>query len=498
MYHIVTSDEMKKMEQQTMEGFGLSSLVLMERAALSVWDYMEEYDISVENTLILCGTGNNGGDGLAVGRILYENGYDPIIVMPGDRSKCTESTKHQLAILKHYQIPIYDTIPQFAYTTVIDALFGIGLNREIEGVYAEIIAQMNETEAIKIAVDIPSGIHADSGKVMGCAFCADITITFAYQKVGTLLYPGAEYAGKLIVKNIGIIENAYEDAKPKMIAYGTDDLIFPKRTADSHKGTYGKVLVIAGSTDMCGAALLSTEATFRTGAGMVKLFTDAANRVVIQERLPEVMTVTYDEHNMNEKGLGSAISWADIILMGPGMSQSETAKQIVGYVLKNSTCPIVLDADALNIIAEDDMEKYEWNREVIITPHLGEMSRLCRKDVSLLKEHIIDTAHDYADKHQLTCVLKDARTIVSAPEEPDYINLSGNAGMATAGAGDVLCGIIAGLLAQKVPAYRAATLGVYLHGMAGDVAAEQCGKQGMMATDIINGLTKILQQKAEI
>lgn len=498
MYHIVTSEEMKKMEQKTMEGFGLSSLVLMERAALSVWDCIDEYGIPAEQTLIVCGTGNNGGDGLAIGRILYENGYDPIIVMIGNREQCTESVRTQLKTLESYGISVYDTIPQGAYTTVIDALFGIGLNRNIEGIYADVIAQMNATEAVKIALDLPSGIHADSGKVMGCAFSADITVTFAYQKVGTLLYPGADYVGKLIVKNIGIIEHAYEALKPKMTAYDREDIILPEKPAYSHKGTYGKVLAVAGSKNMCGAALLCAEAAYRMGAGMVKILTEDANREIIQERLPEAMLETYEPNQIKTERIGQGIAWADVILMGPGMSQSETAKQIVRYVLQNSTCPIVLDADALNIIATDNMEQYYNNRDVIITPHLGEMARLAHQEAQDIQSNIIESAHEYAKKHQITCVLKDARTIVSAPGEPDYINLSGNSGMATAGAGDVLCGVITGLLAQKVPGYRAATLGVYLHGLAGDVAEEKYGKHAMLATDILNELKQMIHSEATI
>ncbi len=503
MYHIVTSETMKNMEQKTMEGFGVSSLVLMERAALSVCDCIEELQIDAERALIVCGTGNNGGDGLAIGRILYENGYDPTIVMIGNRSRCTESVKKQIETMNAYGIPIYDTIPKNAYTTVIDALFGIGLNREIEGVYIETIEQMNKAEGVKIAVDIPSGIHADTGNVMGCAFHADITVTFSYQKVGTLLFPGADYVGKQIVKNIGIIENAYDSVKPQFIAYGDDDIELPTKPAYSHKGTYGKVLAVAGCKNMCGAAILSAEAAYRTGAGMVKIYTEEANRVIVQERLPEAMLDTYQTGQFIPEDMNKSIRWADVIMIGPGMSQSETAKQIVHYALSESTCPIIIDADALNIIAladdADEIKNYfSQNREIIITPHPAEMARLCKKEVSDVREHIIDTAHSFAIKHQITCVLKDARTIVSKPDEPDYINLSGNSGMATAGSGDVLCGVIAGLLAQKYSVYKAASLGVYLHGLAGDMAAVKYGKHVMTATDIICELKQLIHAEEGI
>jgi len=492
MYYIVSSEEMKNLERNIIEGVGVSSIVLMEKAAISTWEYLQVTHFNIEKTLIVCGTGNNGGDGLALARILFEHGISPTVVIIGDRDRCTAATKIQLNIVMAYGIHIYETIPQNEFTTIIDALLGIGINRDISNHYYDAVETLNHMSGRKVAIDIPSGINADTGKVMGIAFKADLTVTFAYRKRGIVLYPGAEYAGNILVGNIGIKNiNAY--VKPSnLIALETCDVLLPIRKADSHKGTYGKVLVIAGSNNMCGAALLSAKAVFRSGAGMVKVLTEETNRIIMQRQLPEAMLETYTSEKTDFVTIKKALQWADVVLMGPGISTSETAVDIVRFVLKESTCPMIVDADALNIIAEKKIEYSSQQGNIIITPHLGEMARLIDKEVSTIKDNIIETAHVYALNNHVTCVLKDARTIVSSENEPDCINMIGNAGMATAGSGDVLAGIITGIRAQNSSSYQAATTGVYLHSAAGDTAAKKCGIHALMATDILDGLMEIM------
>lgn len=488
MYYIVSSEEMKYLEKNTIEGVGVSSIVLMEKAAIAVWEYLQSEQCDVNKTLIVCGTGNNGGDGLALARILFENDFSPTVVLIGDRNRCTASTKIQMDIVTAYGIHIYDKIPPDDFTTIIDALFGIGINRDLSEKYYDAVKIINSMSGRKVAIDVPSGINADSGKVMGIAFKADITVTFAYRKRGTTLYPGAEYAGKILVGNIGI-KSTNADKKPSdLIALEAYDVQLPLRKPDSHKGNYGKVLVIAGSNNMCGAALLSAKAVFRSGAGMVKVLTEETNRIIMQRQLPEAMLETYTSEKIDFLALKKALQWSDVIVLGPGISMSEQAVNIVKFVLEESTCPMILDADALNIIAQEKLEYSSRQVDTIITPHLGEMARLTGEEISVIKDNMIETAHAYAWNHHITCVLKDTRTIVSAEEEPDCVNMAGNAGMATAGAGDVLAGIIAGIKAQNTSSYQAAITGVYLHSAAGDVAAKKCGIHAMMATDILDGL----------
>ena len=499
MKRIVTREEMRQLEQHTICGHFISSLILMERAALSVCDFLLKEQISLDRPLIVCGTGNNGGDGLAIARILCERGYHPEVVLTGSRERCTEETMSELHSLESYGVQIHDQIANTAYTVVIDAIFGIGLSREISGACYDLIEQMNQLPAVKVAVDIPSGIDSNSGAIMGIAFKADTTVTFACAKVGMYLYTGTDYCGKVVVCDIGIgtaaVQNAEEVQQPILTMYETGDAILPERVQPSHKGTYGKVLLIAGSSTMCGAALLAAEAIMRTGTGMVKVVTTKENRDPILMKLPEAMLLLYDDEMIRteafEQELKKSIEWADVIGMGPGISESETAKNLTKILLNEAEKPLVIDADALNLIAANQWTLSKGQREVIVTPHIKEMERLSGKTAEELKADPIGSARSYAKQQNVICVLKDARTVTTAPDGNASLNVLGNSGMATAGAGDVLLGIICALKAQKLSAYEAASKGVYLHAAAGDYAASKKSEYGMTASDMIDGLVEI-------
>lgn len=489
MEYILTSHEMKQLDLITIEEIGVPSAVLMEKAALGVIKAVNNSIPSPERILIVCGTGNNGGDGIAIGRMLTLEGKQVRIVLIGDENQATVETKRQIAIAKKYNVKIYSTFDNSEYNVIIDALFGIGVSREIEGSYKEAIHYINEAKGFKVAVDIPSGISADTGKVMGSAVKADLTVAIAYKKLGHVLYPGASYCNKIIVCDIGVYG---ADKINAIVSYTKKDLNrLPKRVAYSNKGTYGKALIIAGSVNMAGAAYLAAYAAYKTGCGLVRIVTPQENREILQSLLPEAILSTYQTQTPDLEMIEDAISWADVINIGPGIGKSETAKRILKLVLQKRNCPLVIDADAINLMA---MHQELWNetmKDVVMTPHLKEMSGICQTKIAKIKDNLIQTATKLASMHKLVCVLKDTRTIV-AGDNQIYINQSGNNGMAKAGSGDILSGIITGLLAQHMEIFEGAALGVYIHGLSGDKAAQKMGQYGILARDIADSISSVI------
>lgn len=494
MRYLVNSREMRQCDNNTSEVLKVPSLILMEQAALAACEEIEKLVNKTEPILIVCGTGNNGGDGFAVGRLLYLKGYKVDLVLIGDEKKATEQNKKQREILNAYGISVLKEIPvNRRYQMVVDGIFGVGLTRRIEGSHKTIIETMNELTGLKVALDIPSGVSADDGAVLGVAFRADVTITFAFDKVGLHLWPGNESVGKIIIKEIGITEHSFLERKPSVMALEEEDINqLAVRPSHSNKGTFGKLLIIAGSVNMAGAAVLSGKSAYASGCGLVRIMTPEENRIIIQTMLPEAVLTTYPAKKADEVLVKEVIDWADVILIGPGIGMNHTSETLVKQVLKNASVPVVLDADALNIVAKDVTILRRPHTEMVITPHLGEMSRLTGDSVTFLQTHLLESAKDFADTYNVTCVLKDERTVTSVPYGMTYVNLSGNAGMATAGSGDVLSGIVASFMAQGYSSENAAPLAVYLHGMAGDVMIKETGKAGLMASDLICGIRRIL------
>ncbi len=492
MQYLFNAKEMKQADNNTIEHFKMPSLVLMERAALKTVDVIEEYGLNTANVLIVCGCGNNGGDGMAIARLLWQKSAKVTVCLLGDYEKCSNETKHQYDILKAYGIEVEHEIRQEQYTLVIDAIFGIGLSRDIEGGYKEAIESLNAMEAEKLAVDIPSGIHADSGKVMGCCFFAEHTVTFAYNKLGLTLFPGAKAAGKVTVADIGITGDSLLGKEPQVVALDKSDLSrLPKREPDSNKGSYGKVLVIAGSEQMAGAAYFAAKAAFFTGCGLVRVLTHEKNKTMINTNLPEAIVQTYDGKKQEKEEWVKAMNWADVIVIGPGLGQSTFSEQLLKLTLQTASVPVVLDADALNLLAKEKEVLKRPHTDLILTPHLGEMARLIDMPIDYIKKNLLLTAEEFAREYNVICVLKDARSVVSIPYGRTYVNLSGNHGMSTAGSGDVLSGMIGGLLAQGETSETAASLGVYLHGCAGDAAAKENGCYSLTASDILTGIKEV-------
>lgn len=489
MKYLLNSAQMKACDSYTINEKGIPSAVLMERAALAVVEEIHSSFPERKRVLVLCGSGNNGGDGFAIARLLLLAGVQADVYFAGKETSLTEETALQKKIFENYHGKLCRN-PEFGeYTLLVDALFGIGLSRKVAGSYASVLQAAGNSGLPVVAVDMPSGISADTGEVMGTALRADVTVTFAFAKTGQILYPGADYCGRLVVRDIGI--TALEGLRKEAVfTYEKDDLRrLPGRISRSNKGSYGKVLLIGGAPGMAGAAVLSGRAAYRTGCGLVRVFASECCRNVIQGLLPEALYTSWTEVSPDE--LSGLLDWADVIGIGPGLGKSAEAEAFLSQVLTQWTGPLVVDADGLNLLAAHPEYLPKECRNIIVTPHPGEMSRLTGRPISAILEDIPGTARDYACAGRMICVLKDARTAVSDGRQV-YLNTSGNDGMAVGGSGDVLTGIICGLLAQGMPEYEAACMGVYLHGLCGDGARVRLGARSMLASDIADSLPEVL------
>lgn len=516
MKYAVDTREMRLIEDYTINQAGIPALELMEHAALAFVNILVMSIRKDDRICVVCGKGNNGGDGAAIARLLFLQGYKVSIYVPhlemlNESNSSTSLLDLQLDLARKLGVTIENRSKLNEYNIIIDAIFGIGLSRAVSGIYEQVINEINENDNMVFSVDIPSGISADNGKVYNVAVKADQTITFGYMKKGLLLYPGAEYAGKITVADIGLAKEAAFHVKPEAFYYETEDLkLLPVRKNYSNKGTFGKVLVIAGSKGMAGAAYMSAKAAYRTGAGLVKVLTCEENRVIIQSMLPEALFAAYDEEDLClESGsdrLQKDLKWASVIVIGPGLGRTEIASKLLFRVLNEAEVPVIIDADAINVLSaslDASCQNDPHNRlkqlasylkpGTIITPHLMELCRLTSIPISDIRDNLIDTASTCSYNNEIIYVIKDARTVI-AYKGQYYINCSGNNGMATGGSGDVLTGIIAALIAQGMSPYEASCLGVYIHGLAGDEAARKKSSYSMMATDIIEAIGKVIKR----
>lgn len=505
---LLNGREAKEIDRRSIEDFGIPSLVLMERAALAVAEEAQKV-LSARGghtVCAVCGFGNNGADGVASARMLHLKGAQVMILLPEGDGRQSEEFRVQLEIAKRLGIPVHtlgDFIPG-SCDLVIDAVFGIGLSRPVEGTYASLISfimsRKNENGAAVVAVDLPSGIHMDTGAVMGTAVHADVTVTFGEKKLGHVLFPGREACGRLLVADIGFVPEEEKEREGHVRAWERQDLSqIPGRKSYSNKGTYGRVLVIAGAKNMAGAGCLSALAAYRTGAGLVKLLTVEENRLIVQERLPEAILSTYDSGWACEypeefkEYIRKETEWADVIVLGPGIGTDEYARTMVEAVLSDAYVPIILDADAINLAAAFPYLKGYFTENIILTPHLAEMARLSGKTVEEIRRDLIGTAAEFSAQYGLTCVLKDAATVTAGKDGKVFVNESGSPAMAKGGSGDVLTGVIAGLIAIGMEECSAASLGVYLHGLAGEEAARRRGLHSVLAWELADCVGEVLR-----
>lgn len=518
-----TQKEAKEIDRFSIDKIGIPSAVLMERAAEGLVDEVSDFWEERAKILAVCGSGNNGGDAAAAARMLSEKSHDVRVLIAGNPEHFSKEMKLQTDILKKLDIttgylqedgrislgegsePLNDWLSWSAL--IIDGIFGIGLSRPVQGITRELIEKINEAGKSVVSVDIPSGINADSGEIMGAAVKADITVTFGVIKAGLIFYPGHIYAGKVRLRDCGFPSMALENAGMKhSIIEPSDMKDFPKRRAHSNKGTYGHVLVIAGSRTMSGAAWFSAMAAYRSGVGLVKVFTESHNETALKSMLPEALFSFYEEGDSDIPSR-SVLDWADTIVLGPGLSQTKTADGIVRNTLKyvreenksGRICPIVLDADGINLASgwtkEERQELVLENPYLILTPHVKEMAVFLGAETEYVQKNTF-RADALLPDFKGTLVLKDDRTVICHGQE-SYVNTRGCNGMATGGSGDVLTGILAGILAQRNECspegiFKDAALGVLLHGLAGEDAAKRKGNAGMLAGDLIDGIANVL------
>lgn len=487
----------KKVDSYTINEMGVPSLVLMERAALSVASKVAEIAAGFCRQVricAVCGCKNNGADGVAAARILTWQGLPVDIIIAGDEKKASPEFAAQAGIARNSGMSFCNISSIAEYDIVIDAVFGTGLSRAVEGAYADIIDTINLCRNVVVSVDIPSGISSDTGNVLGRAVKADATVTFGYNKQGLLLYPGREFAGEITVADIGFCPEAVKNLNPAMYFTAEDIGRIPARSALANKGTYGRTLIIAGSESMSGAAYLSAAAAYKSGVGIAEVFTRGCNCAVIRTLLPEAIVTGYEADNALNL-LEPLLEKADTVILGPGLSTDVTAESIVKKVLEKTKQPLIIDADALNIISADTNILKSCRSAVIITPHIGEMARLTGKDKEEILADTVGAAASFAQENNVVCVLKNAATVVAEPDgnRRIYINNSGCAAMAKGGLGDVLTGVIAGMLALRIEPFSAASMGVYVHGLAGEAAAHDCGSHGAVASDILERLGRVME-----
>ena len=503
----------QKQAEQSVIAAGIPSSVLMERAAQALVDLITGSSLSgrleTRRIGVLCGYGNNGGDGLAAARLLHASGYPVFVTFVSDTGFQTTPDVSRLSeeCLVQYRSALDCGVP-FRFPTAdanpsvwVDAVFGIGLNRPLAPAYLSCFETINQSGVPIVAADVPSGIDASTGRILGAALRCTATLCFGNVKTGVMLYPGAEYAGYVYSAAIGMDDSSVPDADALRLPEDTDVAgLLPKRANDSHKGTFGRLLCLCGSPGMCGAAILSARSAYRIGAGLVEILTCEANRIPLQTALPEAVLTVYADENDIAKTVSEAVSRAQAVLIGCGLGQSDKSCSLVRAVLETvgTERPLVIDADALNILAAHPDLIPLVPPQAVLTPHAKEASRLLGTTVETVTDDLVSSCSSLTERYGCLCLLKSSRSLLYGKDvvDPPVLIASGSSALAKAGSGDVLAGAIAGLCAESYACvsnplertYRAALCGAYLHGKSGEMAASAFGKAGVLASDTADRL----------
>ena len=490
MIKILSSNQIKELDKVTILKKGIASVDLMERAATEVVNWITERFDTRKAFKVFCGTGNNGGDGLAIARLLLKRKYTiQVYVLNSDKKtadfKINEERLSSLATISY--ITSLQDIPKLSSSdTILDAIFGSGLNKEAEGLYAQVIEAINTSQSTVIAIDIASGLFADRTQQNKAIIKPSYTLSFQLPKLAFMVPENAEYVGEWYLLDIGLDEDYIKEAKT---TYFYLDEEYAKKTIKprkkfSHKNSYGRTLIIAGSYGMIGAAVLAVKACLKNGAGLCRTYTPKCGYEILQVAVPENMCLT-DENFEFITDIPDISSYTAIGI-GPGMGQAEETKNAVVKLFTTSGIPLVIDADALNIISADKSLLEVVPKGSVLTPHPGELARLAGKAADYFEK--LQQIKNLAEKIGGAVILKGAHTAIATSDGNFYFNSTGNPGMATAGSGDVLTGIITSLIAQGYSSTEAAKLGVYIHGAAGDFAAEYLSEHCVSASDIIAGI----------
>lgn len=507
---IVTCEQMKQAENAAAQS-GISPLRLMENAGSAAARFIREtVDVTKARFTVVCGRGNNGGDGFVTARKLMENGAEVSTVLAAG-APSTPDASEMLERLRGLYVKVLDYTAQpdecaaliKGSPYLIDAVFGTGYHvGPMEG-YTALFKAINNSNAKIFALDMPSGADADTGAVSPSCIRADYTVSFAAPKTGQFTFPAAEYCGSVHAVNIGIPEYAFavsdSHAVELLETHMAADAL-PRRERDSNKGDYGKVVAVVGSVGMSGAAYLSAQAAMRCGAGLVTAYVPEPIYVPLASKFSEVMVYPLkatDAGTLSEENLPrllDAAETAGCLLLGCGLSRNEGTAALVGDLLRNVNCPVVLDADGINALEGHIDLLRESNAEIVITPHPGEMARLTGATVESVQHARLSVAQNAAEDCNVTVVLKGVNSVIATPDGKAYINPTGNPGMARGGCGDVLAGMIAGLIAQGIGVSQAACCGVYMHGMAGDRCAQTFSQYGMTPSDLLQEIPQIFRE----
>jgi NAD(P)H-hydrate epimerase len=494
---------MREADRWTIEEVGIPSLVLMENAGRQVVAAMEAIytDLADRHVAVLCGRGNNGGDGFVVARTLAQRGVSVSVFLIGQVSDVRGDARVNLDILGRLGLTVVEVADGQAWelhvsevrdsTLIVDAIFGTGLNAPVSGLIESVITDINASSIPVVSIDLPSGLSADSCDPIGESIEAGTTVTLAAPKLPLVLMPAEMRAGDIVIADIGIpvdVIDGLDGPRVELLTRsGTRELVAP-RAPDSHKGDYGHVLIVAGSNGKTGAAHLSGVGALRSGAGLVTVATPTECQAIVAGMAPEYMThaLISTVEGLDPDGVDQLLEMArDVVVVGPGLGPLSGTKRFVQALVDRATMPLVVDADGLNAFsAVPDRLTGREGRDVIITPHPGEMARLVGMSTDEVQRNRLEVARNFARGHHVYVVLKGHRTLIATPDEKIFINPTGNAGMATGGTGDVLSGMIAAWLGQLLDAEAACKLAVYLHGMAGDLAESHNGEVSMTALDL--------------
>ena len=513
---ILNTAQMREADRYTIDDVGIPSLVLMENAGRQVVAAIETaYESQLDERIgILCGKGNNGGDGFVVARTLLQRGVDATVFVIGTVAEVRGDARINLDILGRLGATVVEVADEQTWelhfseisrcSLLVDAITGTGVNAPLAGMMETVVADINASGIPVVSIDLPSGISADTVHLLGDCIDASMTVTLAAPKLPLVVPPGEPFAGEVVIADIGIPPDVIEGiggSRIDLLTPAQVSILIEPRAEDSHKGDFGRLTIVAGSRGKSGAAYLAAVGALRSGAGLVTVATPAGCQAVLASMTPEVMTEALSESH--EGAVAPAAVDAvlalrhDVITCGPGLGRGPGVAAFVRGLLDRSTIPLVLDADALTVLAGDlsTLEGRE-ERPVIVTPHPGEMARLVGLTVEQVQRDRIQVAADFAAARSLYVVLKGHRTIIATPDGHIYINPTGNAGMATGGTGDVLAGMIGAWLAQLLDAEAACQLAVFLHGAAGDLAEDRHGSVAMIATDLVMCLGPALKELA--
>lgn len=502
---IVTAAQMRAMDQATIDQFGIPGRVLMENAGRGAARFFLErlYRSGPAKIGVIAGRGNNGGDGFVIARYLAQQGLDVTVYLLAARNRVQADAAANLNLLAGMGLTVVEIADeaQFAahkdrmrrYHFWVDALLGTGLTSDVRGLLRQAIEFINEQRLPVLAVDIPSGLHADTGRPCGVCIQAAATATFGFAKIGHLVYPGSDFCGDLEVIDIGIPAHIAESASPGQYVITPIQVrgILGVRAPESHKGTNGHLLVAAGATGKTGAAVMTGMSALRAGAGLVTLCVPQSVNTIVETHCIEAMTIALPDQGRGElpasafEQLAAAATGKQCLAVGPGIGTSPSTRDLVHAIISHIDLPMVIDADGLNNLAGHLHLLKNRRTPAVLTPHPGEMARLTGLSVSQIQSDRLEAARDLARQADAVVVLKGARTVVAEPDGNAWINTSGNPGMASGGMGDVLTGLIAGLIAQGRPAGQAARAGVFLHGLAADILAQK-NTRGYLATQVMD------------